>query len=81
MVAEIIASEPGLRRTSEEAMTLEVTGHYHRPELFDFEPLCPASGTPARANIIPPACQVERMRPLTPSGKKPPAMTRWAGLL
>jgi predicted amidohydrolase len=36
---EIVMAELDLRRTSEEAMTLDVTGHYHRPELFDFRPL------------------------------------------
>ncbi len=33
---EIVMAELDLRRTSEEAMTLDVTGHYHRPELFEF---------------------------------------------
>lgn len=37
--AEIIVAELDLRRTKEESMTLDVTGHYHRPELFDFGPL------------------------------------------
>jgi predicted amidohydrolase len=36
---EIVMAELDLRRTSEEAMTLDVTGHYHRPELFDFRPV------------------------------------------
>lgn len=35
----IIVAEIDLRRVSEESMTLDVTGHYHRPELFDFRPL------------------------------------------
>jgi predicted amidohydrolase len=34
----IVVAELDLRRTSEEAMSLDVTGHYHRPELFDFRP-------------------------------------------
>jgi predicted amidohydrolase len=37
--AEIIIADLDMRRTSEEAMTLDVTGHYHRPELFDFRAL------------------------------------------
>lgn len=37
--AEILVAELDLARTSEESMTLDVTGHYHRPELFDFRPL------------------------------------------
>jgi nitrilase len=37
--SEIVLAELDLRRTSEEAMTLDVTGHYHRPELFDFRPV------------------------------------------
>ena len=36
---EILTAELDLRRLSEEAMTLDVTGHYHRPELFDFRPI------------------------------------------
>ncbi|HVM37680.1 MAG TPA: carbon-nitrogen hydrolase family protein [Sphingomicrobium sp.] len=35
----ILIAELDLRRVSEESMTLDVTGHYHRPELFDFRPL------------------------------------------
>jgi predicted amidohydrolase len=35
----IVTAELDLRRASEESMTLDVTGHYHRPELFDFRPL------------------------------------------
>ena len=35
---QILIAELDLRRTSEEAMSLDVTGHYHRPELFDFHP-------------------------------------------
>lgn len=37
--AHILLAELDLRRTSEESMTLDVSGHYHRPELFDFRPL------------------------------------------
>ncbi len=37
--AAIVMAELDLRRTSEESMTLDVAGHYHRPELFDFKPL------------------------------------------
>jgi predicted amidohydrolase len=37
--AAIVTAELDLRRASEERMTLDVTGHYHRPELFDFRPL------------------------------------------
>jgi predicted amidohydrolase len=33
---DIVIAQLDLRRTSEEAMTLDVTGHYHRPELFEF---------------------------------------------
>jgi predicted amidohydrolase len=35
----IVTADLDLRRASEESMTLDVTGHYHRPELFDFKPL------------------------------------------
>ena len=35
----ILLAELELRRASEESMTLDVTGHYHRPELFDFRAL------------------------------------------
>ena len=35
----ILFAELDLRRAHEENMTLDVTGHYHRPELFDFKPL------------------------------------------
>ncbi|MDP8995077.1 MAG: carbon-nitrogen hydrolase family protein [Pseudomonadota bacterium] len=35
----VLLAELDLRRLSEERMTLDVTGHYHRPELFDFKPL------------------------------------------
>lgn len=34
--ARILLAELDLGRASEESMTLDVTGHYHRPELFDF---------------------------------------------
>jgi predicted amidohydrolase len=37
--ARILIAELDLRRASEESMTLDVTGHYHRPEMFDFKPL------------------------------------------
>jgi predicted amidohydrolase len=37
--ATILTAELDLRRASEESMTLDVTGHYHRPELFDFRAL------------------------------------------
>lgn len=32
----LLMAELDLVRTSEESMTLDVTGHYHRPELFEF---------------------------------------------
>jgi nitrilase len=35
----ILVAELDLDRSREETMTLDVTGHYHRPELFDFRPL------------------------------------------
>ncbi len=34
----IIIAELALGRIREESMALDVTGHYHRPELFDFSP-------------------------------------------
>lgn len=37
----ILLAELDLARTSEESMTLDVTGHYHRPELFDFRAIRP----------------------------------------
>lgn len=33
----IIVAELDLARVREESMTLDVTGHYHRPDLFEFE--------------------------------------------
>jgi predicted amidohydrolase len=35
----ILLAELDLRRAAEESMTLDVTGHYHRPEMFDFRAL------------------------------------------
>ncbi|MEW5927168.1 MAG: carbon-nitrogen hydrolase family protein [Gemmatimonadota bacterium] len=35
----ILVAELDLGRTREETMTLDVTGHYHRPELFEFRQL------------------------------------------
>ena len=35
----LIVGEIDLARCREEAMTLDVAGHYHRPELFEFKPL------------------------------------------
>lgn len=37
--ARIVLADLDLARTTEESMTLDVTGHYHRPEWFDFRPL------------------------------------------
>ena len=34
--ARLLVAELPLRRLREECMTLDVTGHYHRPELFEF---------------------------------------------
>jgi predicted amidohydrolase len=35
--ARVLLAELDLRRASEESMTLDVTGHYHRPEMFNFQ--------------------------------------------
>ena len=35
--ARVLLAELDLRRIQEESMTLDVTGHYHRPELFEFQ--------------------------------------------
>lgn len=35
----IVVAELDLGRIREESMTLDVTGHYHRPELFEFRTL------------------------------------------
>lgn len=35
----LLIAELDLRRAVEERMTLDVTGHYHRSELFDFAPV------------------------------------------
>ncbi len=35
----VLIAELDLKRLNEERMTLDVTGHYHRPELFDFKAL------------------------------------------
>ncbi len=37
--ATILMADLDLRLINEESMTLDVTGHYHRPELFEFRPL------------------------------------------
>jgi nitrilase len=34
--ARVLTAELDLTRTREESMTLDVTGHYHRPEFFEF---------------------------------------------
>ncbi len=36
---ELLVAELDLGRIREESMTLDVTGHYHRPELFEFRVL------------------------------------------
>jgi predicted amidohydrolase len=35
----VLVAELDLGRIREESMTLDVTGHYHRPDLFEFRPL------------------------------------------
>lgn len=35
--AAVVIAELDLRRAREENMTLDVTGHYHRPDLFTFD--------------------------------------------
>ena len=35
----VLVAELDLGRIREESMTLDVTGHYHRPELFEFRSL------------------------------------------
>lgn len=35
----VLVADLDLGRAREESMTLDVTGHYHRPELFEFRPL------------------------------------------
>lgn len=42
----VLVAELDLGRIREESMTLDVTGHYHRPELFEFRPL-PTGRRPA----------------------------------
>ncbi len=37
----VLVAELDLGRIREESMTLDVTGHYHRPELFEFRPVRP----------------------------------------
>lgn len=37
--AELIVAEIDVARIREESMTLDVTGHYHRPDLFEFRAL------------------------------------------
>jgi predicted amidohydrolase len=44
----IVTAALNLDRVREESMTLDVTGHYHRAELFDFE-LCPSGKRSAGA--------------------------------
>lgn len=40
---EILIADVDLRRISEERMTLDVSGHYARPDVFDFSLRCPPS--------------------------------------
>jgi nitrilase len=40
---ELLLAELDLGRVREESMTLDVTGHYHRPELFEFRALRPGA--------------------------------------
>jgi hypothetical protein len=42
----VLVAELDLGRIREESMTLDVTGHYHRPDLFDFRSL-PTGRRPA----------------------------------
>jgi hypothetical protein len=35
----VLVAELDLGRIREESMTLDVTGHYHRPDLFEFRAL------------------------------------------
>ncbi len=44
----ILVADLDVRRSRGESMTLDVTGHYHRPELFEFRPL-PHGRRPAGA--------------------------------
>lgn len=44
----VLVAELDLGRIREESMTLDVTGHYHRPELFEFRPLRPGRRRPER---------------------------------
>jgi predicted amidohydrolase len=46
----IVIAELDLRRSTAERMTLDVSGHYHRAELFDFRPL-PAGRRPAGEGV------------------------------
>jgi predicted amidohydrolase len=42
----LLLAELDLRRLSEERMTLDVTGHYHRPEMFEFRALTTGKRNP-----------------------------------
>jgi predicted amidohydrolase len=44
----VLVAELDLGRIREESMTLDVTGHYHRPELFEFRPLRSGRRRPER---------------------------------
>jgi predicted amidohydrolase len=44
----VLVAELELGRIREESMTLDVTGHYHRPELFEFRPLPTGRRRPER---------------------------------
>lgn len=46
----IVTAVLDLGRVREESMTLDVTGHYHRPELFDFQVRPSGSRNPAASN-------------------------------
>jgi nitrilase len=44
----VLVAELDLGRSREESMTLDVTGHYHRPELFEFRRLPSGARAPER---------------------------------
>jgi len=72
----IILARINLERIREESMTLDVTGHYNRPDLFSFDYRVPGllpraqvnELPPARPEALPPAAVIQEIHPsVTPT--------------
>lgn len=70
----IILARINLERIREESMTLDVTGHYNRPDLFSFDYRVPGLLPRAQVNELPPA-RPEALPPATVIQEIHPAAT------